>query len=101
MDDNQLLRRYAEEDSEAAFSELVGRYLSLVHSAAMRQVGGDFHRAKDVTQMVFADLARKASPLSRHPFLIGWLHTSAYFASAQLMRAERRRQAREERAHIM
>ena len=101
MDDAQLLRRYAEEGSEAAFTELVGRHLDLVHSAALRQVGGDFHRAKDVTQLVFADLARKAAALSHHPFLVGWLHTSTYFAAVKLMRAERRRQAREEKAHLM
>lgn len=37
------------------------------YASALRRVGGDTHRAKDVTQMVFIALARNASTLSRHP----------------------------------
>ena len=59
-DDAQLLRCYAEEGSESAFSELVSQHIDLVYSAALRQVGGDAHLAQDVAQTVFADLARKA-----------------------------------------
>ena len=55
-DDAQLLRRYAEENSEAAFTELVARHLDRVYSAALRQVGGDAHHAQDVAQTVFDPL---------------------------------------------
>jgi len=41
--DCDLLRRYAETQSEDAFAELVRRYINLVYSAAMRQVNGDSH----------------------------------------------------------
>ncbi len=98
MDDTQLIRRYVAEGSEAAFSELVGRYLGLVHSAAIRQVGGDFHRAKDVTQKVFTLLARKAPSLTRHPALTAWLYAATHFEASTVMRGERRRQFREEEA---
>ena len=101
MDDTELLRRYVEEGSEAAFSELVGRYVSLVHSISMRQVGGDYHRAEDVTQLVFVALSRKAASLVRHTALSGWFYTSTYFSAATLMREERRRQKREEKAQDM
>jgi len=101
MDDAQLLRRYAEDGSEPAFAELVARHLNLVHTAAMRQVGGDFHRASDVTQIVFIQLARKAASLTSHSALTGWLYTSTFYAAAQAMRTERRREAREKEAHIM
>src|SRR6266511_3993857 len=60
MNDFELLRCYAEDRSEAAFAELVKRYIDFVYSAAFRQVGGDAHLADDVTQSVFVDLARKA-----------------------------------------
>src|SRR5437667_5962274 len=63
-DDVALLRRYAAEGSEAAFTELVERYLPLVYSAALRQVGGDRSAAEDVAQHVFIELARCAGKLS-------------------------------------
>lgn len=94
-DDAELLRRYAEESSEEAFAELVRRHLGLVYHAALRQCGGDAHRAEDVAQSVFASLARKARRLARHPALAGWLHTSTRHAAAQAVRGEVRRQDRE------
>ena len=100
-DDAQLLREFAATRSEAAFAEIVRRQVNLVHSAALRQVNGDAHLAQDVTQLVFADLARKASEVARHRVLAGWLFTSTRFAAAKLVRTERRRQAREAEAHTM
>lgn len=94
-DDAELLRRYAEESSEEAFAELVRRHLGLVYHAALRQCGGDAHRAEDVAQSVFASLAWKARRLGRHPALAGWLHTSTRHAAAQAVRGEVRRQDRE------
>ena len=47
--DQQLLRNYAEHQSEVAFTEIVRRHADLVHSAALRMVC-DAHLAKDVTQ---------------------------------------------------
>jgi RNA polymerase sigma factor (sigma-70 family) len=95
--DYELLRRYAETRSEAAFAELVQRHVNLVYSAARRQVNGDAHLAQDVAQTVFTDLARKAAPLSRRATLTGWLYTSAHFAAAKAVRAEHRRRDREEK----
>src|SRR5438094_5542944 len=79
-DDLQLLRRYAEEDSEPAFSELVARHIDLVYTAALRQVAGDVHLAQDVAQTVFADLARKSRVLPDGVVLAGWLHQATRFA---------------------
>jgi RNA polymerase sigma factor (sigma-70 family) len=99
--DIELLRRYVFERSEAAFAELVRQHIALVYSAALRQTGGDAHRAEDVAQEVFADLARKAPRLTRHASLSGWLYTSTRYAAATLRRAEQRRCAREHEAHAM
>jgi RNA polymerase sigma factor (sigma-70 family) len=101
IEDAELLRRFAEDHSEAAFGELVQRHLRLVYFAALRQVGGDAHRANDVAQSVFTDLARKARGLTRHGSLTGWLYTSTHYAAAKAVRAEQRRQAREQEAHRM
>src|SRR5271154_3542512 len=95
--DPELLARFARTNSEDAFAELVKRHVNLVYSAALRQVNGDDHFAKDVAQMVFADLARKASSLSRRESLTGWLYTSAHFAATKIVRGENRRRDREEK----
>ena len=94
--DGQLLHDYAVANSHEAFGELVARYVNLVYSTALRQVGGDTHLARDVAQTVFTDLARKASSLARRPSLSGWLYTSARFAAAKAVRTEQRRREREE-----
>ncbi len=101
IEDTELLRCYAEEHSEAAFTELVERRLGLVYAVALRQTGGDAHRAQDIAQTVFTNLARKASSLARQPVLAGWLYRSAQFAASDAMRTEWRRQLREQEAHTM
>lgn len=101
MDDAELLRRYTEAADQAAFATLVERRLPLVYSAALRQVGGDAHLARDVAQSVFADLARKAAVLADRPVLAGWLYTSAGYAAAKVVRAEQRRRRREQEASVM
>ena len=94
----QLLAEYVRNGSENAFQELVARYVDLVYSTALRLVEGDAHRARDVAQTVFVDLARMASKLSPNSMLGGWLHRRACFVARTLMRGERRRQARERQA---
>jgi RNA polymerase sigma factor (sigma-70 family) len=101
MNDDELLQRYAESRCEGSFTELVKRYVDLVYSAALRQVGGDAHLAHDVTQSVFIDLARKAGSLSGRTVLAGWLYTSAHYAAAKVVRTEQRWRAREQEANSM
>src|SRR5947207_13968795 len=101
LNDIELLRSYAKDGSEAAFAELLRRHLNLVYSAALRRVGGDTHLAEDVSQKVFVSLARQARSLTGHPVLTGWLYTASRYAAAQVVRAERRRQAREQEAYTM
>lgn len=93
-DDAALLHRYTEDGSEAAFTELVGRHVDLVYGAALRRTG-DPHRAADVAQQVFTNLARNARKLSRHSVLAAWLHTATRNAALNLMISEERRRARE------
>jgi RNA polymerase sigma factor (sigma-70 family) len=95
IDPRNLLTDYAENGSESAFRELVARYLDLVFSTAVRLVDGDTHRAEDIAQTVFADLARRATTLSPDVMLGGWLHRRTCHAAATLMRSERRRRKRE------
>ena len=101
IEDHHLLRRYVEEKSQDAFAELVRRRIGLVYAVAVRQCGGDVHLAEDVTQKVFADLARKAGALGERPVVSGWLYRSAQFAASDIVRSERRRRAREEATQFM
>jgi RNA polymerase sigma factor (sigma-70 family) len=94
----QLLADYAKTGSETAFRDLVTRYVDLVHSAAVRLVNGDTHLAEDVTQTVFADLAKLARTLSGDVMLGGWLHRHTCYVASKTLRAERRRLARERQA---
>jgi RNA polymerase sigma factor (sigma-70 family) len=97
-DSQQLLAEYARSGSDTAFRELVGRYVNLVYSTALRVVAGDTHRAEDVSQTVFADLARQARTLPAAIMLGGWLHRHTCFVAAHTLRGERRRQSRERQA---
>src|SRR6266545_3949771 len=99
--DTELLRSYAQDRSESAFTELVQRHIDLVYSAALREAHGDASSAEDITQAVFAELARKASSLIRHPALAGWLYTCVRHMSANARRAEDRWQRREQEAQTM
>jgi RNA polymerase sigma factor (sigma-70 family) len=94
----ELLAQYAATRSEEAFREVVNRYVNLVYSTAVRLVNGDSHLAEDVTQRVFADLAKMASALSKDVMPGGWLHRHTCYVAQKTMRTERRRKAREEQA---
>jgi RNA polymerase sigma factor (sigma-70 family) len=92
--DRELLQAYALENSEAAFAELVRRYVHLVYSAALRLVV-DPHLAEDVTQGAFIALAQNAPKLSTRRVLSSWLHVTARNLAAKQVRSEERRRARE------
>lgn len=96
--DSELLREFAATRSDAAFTELVRRHLSMVYYAALRQLAGDSHAAQDVAQSVFTDLARKAATLTDHATLAGWLHRSARYAAAKIRRAEEAKRRKQEDA---
>ncbi|MBI3869810.1 MAG: sigma-70 family RNA polymerase sigma factor [Verrucomicrobia bacterium] len=99
MTDSQtLLDDYARTGSDAAFRELLARYVDLVYSTALRLLEGDRHRAEDVAQTVFVDLARTARTLSNKVRLGGWLHRHTCFVAANTLRGERRRHSRERQA---
>ena len=101
IDDSELLRRYAEQRSEAAFAELVRRHLDLVYSAALRRLNGDAHAAADVAQQVFTALAQQSASLPRDAVLPGWLYTTTRNMAVDFIRAEQRRRAREREASTM
>jgi RNA polymerase sigma factor (sigma-70 family) len=97
-DTHSLLAEYARNGSEKAFREIVDCYIDLVYSTALRMVDGDSHRAKDISQVVFVNLARTAAKLSPNVMLGGWLHRYTCFVVLNVLRQERRRQTHEKQA---
>ncbi|HMJ66470.1 MAG TPA: sigma-70 family RNA polymerase sigma factor, partial [Candidatus Binatia bacterium] len=98
--DSELLGDYAENGSEASFTELVNRRIALVYSVAIR-VAVDTHLTEDVVQTTFAILAREARHLAGRPHLMSWLHRTALNQAAKLVRGEMRRRGREQEAYAM
>lgn len=94
-DDAQLLRRYAQDQSEDAFAELVRRHLGWVYRTALRRTGGRSDLAHEVSQYVFLALAKQAAALAERDQLAGWFYTTIRNAASQLLRAEARRRIHE------
>ncbi|MDB6076874.1 MAG: polymerase, sigma-24 subunit, subfamily [Akkermansiaceae bacterium] len=87
--DADNLREFARSGDETAFREIVERHAPMVHGVAWRQTQ-DRSLAEDVTQTVFAILARKAAAIS-HQELAGWLHRAAFIETRNASRKESRR----------
>src|SRR5690348_5999990 len=92
--DSQLLRDFVRNKSQDAFTELVRRHVNLVYSAALRQARLP-QLAEEISQSVFADLARAADQLKPDTILTAWLYQVARRTAIDVVRRESRRQARE------
>src|ERR1700733_11653716 len=99
LDDNGLLREYAEHGSEEAFATLVTRHVNKVYSVALRHTGNP-HTAEEITQAVFVILAGKSRHLGRRVILSGWLYQTARLTAMTYIRSEIRRARREKEAHL-
>jgi DNA-directed RNA polymerase specialized sigma24 family protein len=99
MDDIELLRQYAENNSELAFAELATRHVGLVYSTALRKTG-NAHVTEEITQAVFIILARKSRNLGKRTILSGWLYQTTRLTTANYLRTEVRRALREQEAYV-
>jgi RNA polymerase sigma factor (sigma-70 family) len=95
--DDDLIGQYVRDGSNPAFAELVQRYLSLVYSAAYRQVRSTA-LAGDIAQSVFLDLSKQAAKLRRGQPLAAWLHLVTRRTAVDAIRRESRRRVREQTA---
>jgi RNA polymerase sigma factor (sigma-70 family) len=99
VNDMDLMREYADRNSETAFAELVHRHINLVYSVALRYAGNS-PDAQDVTQAVFIILAKKSAGLRQRTALTGWLYETTRFTARQFLRTRVRQQARDQEAYM-
>lgn len=97
--DNELLQEYVQKGHNEAFSALVGRYVNMVYSTAMRKTGNP-SAAEEITQTVFILLAKKANQLRPNIILSGWLYQTTRLTAANFLRTEIRRVCREQEAYM-
>ena len=95
----ELLRQYADRNSDEAFAALVARHVNLVYAAALRKTG-NADAAGEITQAVFIILAQKAGRLSQRTILSGWLYQTTRLTAANFLRTEIRRVRREQEAYM-
>ncbi|MEZ5325919.1 MAG: sigma-70 family RNA polymerase sigma factor [Verrucomicrobiales bacterium] len=88
--DADLLWRFVQKRDEEAFRDLVTRHGGTVFGIAWRRTR-DAALSEDISQIVFALLARKARSLTRHSALSAWLHRTTLLETAKAIRTETRR----------
>ena len=93
--DLDLLEKFARDNSQDAFGEIVRRHLNLVYSAAVRQVRSP-QLAEEIAQSVFTDLALQAGKLKADTILTTWLYAVTRRTAIDVIRKESRRQLREQ-----
>src|SRR5437667_10094300 len=77
--DFDLLRRFVRQGDQAAFAAVVRRHPDLVYATALRKAE-DEGAAQEISQNVFAALARKAWQFAPDDSLPAWLYSERLLA---------------------
>src|SRR5262245_3020863 len=94
MTDQELLRRFASEDDQGAFSTLVARHTGMVLGVG-RRVLPTVQDAEDACQATFVVLAQKARQGRWQPSVVNWLYTTARRVARNARVVAQRRARRE------
>jgi RNA polymerase sigma factor (sigma-70 family) len=97
QNDFELLRNFARHGDQQAFAAVVRRHLDLVYATALRKAT-DAGSAQEISQNVFAALARKAWQFAPDDSLPAWLYKTTLLESRHWLRGELRRRRREREA---
>lgn len=95
VNDQELLQRYVQNRSEAAFEELMHRHGALVWGVCQRMLS---HKqdTEDAFQATFIVLSKKAGTVHRPERLAHWLYGVACFAARNVRKGRLRRKFREQ-----
>ena len=100
VSDADLLRRFSDDNDQAAFAGLLRRHGGMVMGVC-RRVLPNLHDAEDACQATFLILARKARSHNRwQASVANWLYTTAGKVSRNARVAAQRRARREARAAV-
>jgi RNA polymerase sigma factor (sigma-70 family) len=99
VSDRELLRRFAEEDDQAAFATLVRRHGGMVLGVCRRALP-TMQDAEDACQATFLVLLQKATSGNWRHSVANWLYTTARRVAANARRQAERRARREGRAAV-
>jgi RNA polymerase sigma factor (sigma-70 family) len=97
LPDGSLLKSFAADREQSAFTTLVQRHESSVLRVCT-QVLGDADRARDASQATFQALARRAGSLDGQGSIGGWLSTVAYHLALRYRASDVRRRQLERAA---
>ena len=97
LTDGDLLKRYLQEEDEAAFEALVRRHGPMVLGVC-RRILRNAHDAEDAFQATFLVLLHKASSLQSPGTVGNWLYGVAYRTAQEARRAILKRCAKEAKA---
>ena len=95
--DCELLRAFVRQGDQSAFATVARRHLDLVYATALRKLE-DPGAAEEVSQNVFAALARKAWQFAPDDSLPAWLYRTTLLEARTWLRGELRRRRREQAA---
>ncbi|MBN1670893.1 MAG: sigma-70 family RNA polymerase sigma factor [Kiritimatiellae bacterium] len=99
--DGELVTRFVETGSDAAFEALVRRHSGMVFAACRRGLGGNAAQAEDAAQAVFIMLAQRARRIRNRRAVAAWLFWTANSVVSNMRREAARRRRREQKAVAM
>src|SRR5262245_2765157 len=99
VDDRELLRRFARDEDQEAFAQLVARHAKMVLGVCRRALP-TWQDAEDACQATFLVLAQKAKRIRWRPSVANWLYGTARKVAHNARVAAQRRARRERRAAV-